>query len=278
LRQSLRRRAGDRPPAIGETLIAATARLLTCAVAALVLIAVGARADDVVLLYRATWGSLPAARIRVVGHTTPNTYRIEISIASEGLPNLVTHFRATAIVDGRLTAGQPPLPARFDANYDLRKRKDSKLRMTFVARGAAIVAERGAEDTSRRKVLAEEFRRNVVDPLSALMAIQAAVRRGETAFTVPVYDGTRRFDTVGRVLPRDPREPGIHLAITLKALAGFKGETSNDGDPDDAPRPVSLTLSDDARLLPLAMSVPIWFLPLDVSLERVCDPSAPCKW
>ena len=104
----------------------------------------------------------------MIGHTSGNAYRIEISIASEGLPNLVTHFRATAIVDGRLTAGQPPLPSRFDANYDLRKRKDSKLRMIFVARGAAIVAERGAEDTSRKKELAEEFRRNVVDPLSVL--------------------------------------------------------------------------------------------------------------
>jgi Protein of unknown function (DUF3108) len=260
-------------------LIAATARLLTCAVAALVLVvATPARADDVVLLYRATWGGLPAARIRVIGHTSGNAYRIEISIASEGLPNLVTHFRATAIVDGRLSAGQPPLPGRFDANYDLRKRKDGKLRMIFVARGAAIVAERGAEDTSRKKELAEEFRRNVVDPLSALLAIQAAVRSDETAFTVPVYDGARRFDTIGRVLPRDPREPGIHLAMTLKAIAGFKGETSDNGDPDDAPRPVSLTLSDDARRLPLAMSVPIWFLPLDVSLVRICDAGAPCAW
>jgi uncharacterized protein DUF3108 len=259
-------------------LTGAAARLLTGAVAALVLGAAGARADDVALLYRATWSGLPAARIRVIGHTTPDAYRIEIAIASEGFPNLVTHFRATAIVDGRLTAGQPPLPARFDANYDLRKRKDGKLRMTFVPRGAATVAERGAEDTSRKKVLAEEFRRNVVDPLSALVAIQAAVRRGETAFTVPVYDGDRRFDTVGRILPRDPREPGIHLAVTLKAIAGFKGESSSDGDPDDAPRPVSLTLSDDARLLPLAMSVPIWFLPLEVTLVRQCEPNAPCNW
>jgi hypothetical protein len=259
-------------------MLIAAARLLTCAVAALILVAVAARADDAVLLYRATWGGLPAAQIRVIAHTSVSAYRIEIAIASEGFPNVVTHFRATGIVDGRLTAGRPPLPTRFDANYDLRKRKDSKLRMTFVAHGAAIVAERGAEDTSRKKVLAEEFRRNVVDPLSALLAIQAAVRRGETDFTVPVYDDARRFDTVGQVLPRDPREPGIHLAMTLKAIAGFKGETSNDGDPDDAPRPVSLILSDDARLLPLAMSVPIWFLPLEVTLVRICDAGAPCAW
>lgn len=238
--------------------------------------AVPARADDAILLYRATWGGLPAAHIRVVAHVTGDAYRAEMEIASEGLPQLVTHFRATAIVGGRLGTGKSPLPTQFAANYDLRKRKDGKLRIDFVTRGATVVAERGAEDTGHQKLLAEEFRRNVIDPLSTIIAIQAAVRRGEGAFTVPTYDGTRRFDTAGRVLPRDPRDPGIHLAITLKAIAGFKG--GSDGDPDDAPRPVSLTLSDDARLLPLAMSVPIWFLPLDVLLVRSCEPNAPCNW
>ena len=126
-------------------MLIAAARFLTCTVAALILGAGQTRADDAVLLYRATWGGLPAAQIRVIAHTGASAYRIEIAIASEGLPNVVTHFRATGIVDGRLIAGQPPLPTRFDANYDLRKRKDSKLRMSFITRGSAIVAERGPE-------------------------------------------------------------------------------------------------------------------------------------
>jgi hypothetical protein len=190
----------------------------------------------------------------------------------------LSKFRGTAVADGKLAAGWTPVPARFDADYDLRKRKNRKLRMAFVARAGAAIAERGPDDTSRKSVLAEEFRRNVVDPLTALAAIQAALRRGETGFTVPVYDGARRFDTIVKVLPRDPNEKGIQLALTLKAIAGFKGETSDEGDPDDAPRPASLTLSDDARLIPLALSVPIWFLPLDVTLVRVCDDKAACDW
>jgi hypothetical protein len=64
----------------------------------------------------------------------------------------------------------------------------------------------------------------------------------------------------------------------LRAIAGFKGETSDDGDPDDAPRPVALTLSDDGKFTPLAMTVTIWFLPLTASLERVCEPGDPCAW
>lgn len=221
---------------------------------------------------------MPAARIRLTLHDAPGAYRTEIAIASEGLPKIVTRFRGTAVSEGRLVAGQAPAPSRYDANYDLRKRKDRLLRMTFVARAGTVVAERGPADTSRKKALAEEFRRNVVDPLSALTAIQAGVRRGETGFAIPVYDGARRFDAIVKVLPRKPAEPGIRLALTLRPIAGFKGESSDDGDPDSAPRPVSLTLSDDGRLTPVSMSVPIYYLPLDVTLQRVCATGTPCSW
>ena len=210
-------------------------------------------------------------------HDGPDGYRDEIAISSEALPHLVTRFRGTGVAEGKLLGGTAR-PQRFDADYDLRKRKDRKLRMLFVARDGAVFAERGATDTSRKPPLKDQFRRNVIDPLSVINAIRAAVKRGETAFTVPVYDGARRFDAEVRVLPRDPKQPGVHLSMLLRAIAGFKGDTSEDGDPDDAPRPVSLTLTDDDRLMPLAMSVRIWFLPLDATLERVCDAKTPCGW
>ncbi len=190
----------------------------------------------------------------------------------------MTKFRGTAIADGKLGADGATLPRRYDSNYDLRSRRDRKLRMAFATRGGAVVAERGPGDTSRKPELAEQFRRNVIDPLSVITAIRAGIRRGETTFTIPVYDGARRFDAMVRVLPRDAKEPGVHLAMTLKAIAGFKGETSEDGDPDDAPRPVSLTLSDDARLMPLDIEFSIYYLPLRATLERVCAAGETCGW
>jgi hypothetical protein len=259
-------------------LIAAAARLAACAVAALVLAAGEARADDFVLMYRATWSGLPAARIRVFAHTDPNAYRVEIAISTEGLPWMLSRFRGTAIVQGKFAAGNRPAPASYQSTYDLRKRKDRQLRMAFVTRGGAVIAERAPGDTSHKPVLAEQFRRNVVDPISAIVAIQAAVRRGETGFSVPVYDGARRFDTLGHVLPREPQSPGVRVALSLKAVAGFKGESSDDPDPDDAPRPVKLMLSDDDRLTPRSLEFPIWYMPLEVTLVRVCEPQVACDW
>jgi hypothetical protein len=258
--------------------IAAAARLATCAATAFVLLAAGARADDFVLMYRATWSGLPAARIRVLAHTSRDSYRVELAISTEGLPWMLSRFRGTAVVHGKFAAGNRPEPANYQSTYDLRKRKDRQLRMAFVARGGAVFAERAPGDTSRKPVLAEQYRRNVLDPISTIVAIQAAVRRGETDFTVPVYDGARRFDTIGRVLPRDPQSADLRLALSLKAIAGFKGESSDDPDPDDAPRPVKLVLSNNDRLTPQLLEFPIWYMPLEVTLLRVCEVNAACDW
>lgn len=234
------------------------------------------RAEDVSAFYQVTWAGIDAAQIRVTRHNGPDSYHTEMRVSTEGLPWTLSHFRSASVVEGKLDGGILPEPIRYDATYDLRKRKHSQLRMSFVPRAGAIVAERGPGDTSRKPELPEKFRRNVIDPMSALVAIQAALRRGETAFTVPIYDGARRFDAEVRAVPRDPNEPGVHLAVMLRAIAGFKGESSDDGELDDAPRPVSLTLSDDARLTPLAMSMSIWFFPLEVKLVRLCVNDTSC--
>lgn len=242
-----------------------------------------ARAADSAALYNVFWAGLPAGEIRLTLHDDGASYRDEIAIRSVGLAHLVTHFRGRATSAGRLAAAPAaealPLPLRYDAFYDLRKRRDRRLAMRFAAGAGAVIAERGAEDTSRKPPLAAGFRRNVLDPLSALTAIRDALRRGHRGvFAVPVYDGARRFDVIARVMPQRPDERVLHLALTLSPIAGFKGETSEDGDPDDAPRPVVLTISDDGRLMPLSMSVSLYYLPLVVELSRWCAATTPCDW
>jgi hypothetical protein len=154
--------------------------------------------------------------------------------------------------------------------------------MRFVSRGGASVAERGPDDTSRKPPLAEAFRRDTVDPLSAFERIREAVRAaretGRRGFTVPVYDGARRFDMVGRVLPLSSGgDHAVQVLLRLHPIAGFRGESSDDGDPDSAPRPARLTVSDDARLLPLSVEVKIYYLPLVVRLDHLCSTPAACR-
>ncbi|MGH7029103.1 MAG: DUF3108 domain-containing protein [Stellaceae bacterium] len=236
-----------------------------------------ARADEIVAVYHAYWAGLPAGEIRLEMRDGAGSYSDRIEIRTEGLPRLVTHFRGAAQADGSLAPGRPAAPARYDALYNLRKRHDSRISMRFVGRGDARLAERGPRDTSRKPPLAERFRRDAVDPITAVERLREAIaaESADRSFSIPVYDGARRFDVIGRVLPQQDRtENVLHLELSLRPIAGFKGESSDDGDPDDAPRPVAVTLSDDPQLLPLSLRVRVFFLPLVVRLDHLCTGSA----
>jgi hypothetical protein len=247
--------------------------VFACAVA---VVLDGAQAGESAALYQVSWAGMPAGEIRLTLRDDAAAYRDEIQIRSTGLARLVTGFRGSATSEGRLAAERPPVPLRYDAIYDLRKLRDRHLSMRFAPRAGAVVADRGPEDTSRKPPLAEPFRTGVLDPLSALTAIRDQLRRGNRgSFTVPVYDGARRFDVIVRVEPQRAGDRILHLDLTLAAIAGFKGG-GEEGDPDDAPRPVALTISDDQALMPLAMTVSLYYLPLVVELRRWCAATVPC--
>jgi hypothetical protein len=250
---------------------------------ALALITAGVRpvaADDIVAAYDCFWAGLPAGKIRLSLHDGGPTYRNEIEIESIGLPHLFTRFRAVARAEGRRGPDQRAEPSHYRAVYDLRKRRDKRISMQFLDRTGATIAERAQDDTSQKPPLAENFRKNIVDPLSALERIRVVLRepRRDAAFTIPVYDGARRFDIVGHVLPKkDPSEGILRVELTLRPIAGFKGETSEDGDPDDAPRKVELTVTDDPRVVPLSIKVPIFFMPLIVQFQQICKTLDSCS-
>lgn len=239
-----------------------------------------AAAEEIVATYAAFWAGLPAACIRLEWRNNGLLYNDKITIETQGLPHLFTRFRAIASAEGRLAAEGAAEPTRYVAAYDLRKRRDRRVSMQFVRRGDATLAERGPDDTSRKPPLAEAFRKNAVDPLSALQRLRAALRaaRRGGSFAIPVYDGARRFDLAGRVFPKnDASENVLRAELTLRPIAGFKGETSEDGDPDDAPRKLDLTVTDDARMVPLSITVPVFFMPLVVQFQSVCTATEPCS-
>jgi Protein of unknown function (DUF3108) len=238
----------------------------------------GAAAEDIIAVYSAFWAGIPAGQIRLKLRDSGSRYSDELEIATQGLPQLFTRFRATALAEGSRGADQPAEPSHYLAVYDLWKRRDSRISMQFVNHAGATIAERGPDDTSRKPPLAEAFRKNAVDPISAIERIRGALRAAGRAgsFTIPVYDGARRFDIVGRILPKqNPSDGVLRIELTLRAIAGFKGETSEDGDPDDAPRKVELSV-DEARMVPLSITVPVFFMPLVVQFQRLCPAAEAC--
>ena len=239
-----------------------------------------APAERDILYYSATWAGLPAAKIRFELDEAGPDYSGKIAIETEGLAHWLTRFRAEASVEGRLEGGTGAAPSRYDARYDLRKWRARRVEMRFVAHEGALIAERGKDDTSHKPQLAESFRRNVLDPISAVAVIREVLRREAPKpgrhFTVAVYDGARRFDVATRVLAAGGEDRLIHLRLMLRPLAGFKGESSDEGDPDDSPRPAEVTMTDDGRYMLASMTVSVVFLPFTVRLDHPCASFAAC--
>jgi len=249
-----------------------------------VLPAPAVRAEEINVLYRASYAGLPAGEVRFRFTGDGGAYRYRIGVESAGLPRLITHFRGTAEGDGRLTNDSQAAPLHYEALYDLRQRRDSRISMRFIGPPGAVIAEREAADTSRKPPLPDLYRRNVVDPIAAM----ASIRHGlwlqlpvpTQDFTVPVYDGARRFDVLVHIVSAGGKEGEnenvIRLLLTLRPIAGFKADTSEDGDPEDAPRPVEAVFTGDARLVPVSMRVTVWYLPMVVRFDRFCKSFDDC--
>ncbi len=238
------------------------------------------QAEELAAYYRATWAGLPAAEVRLSLDGTPASYRDQILVETEGLPRLFTKFRTKIVGEGKLVQDGSVAPERYEARYDLRKRRDQRASLRFVQRDGGVIAERTQEDTSHKPPLAERHRRDVVDPVAALAYIRQELRvrppKPGDEFTIRVFDDARRFDVGVEVVSVGAETDVIRLRLMLKPIAGFKGETSEDGDPDSAPRPVDVTFSNDDRLLPLSLNVSIAFLPVSLRLDHVCDSLATC--
>jgi hypothetical protein len=220
--------------------------------------------------YYASWAGLPAAWIRLTVHDGATRYDDAIVIQTIGLPGFFTRFRTSAMAEGRRDNTTSVTPSAYEAVFDLRQQHNSCISMRYVHSGGTTLIERGPGDTSDKPPLPSRFRINALDPLSAFERIRqaiAAARAAGGSFTVPVYDGTRRFNVIGHILPRDRMRSGtLRLTLSLQPIAGFKNRPGQ-YDPENAPRTVDLVVTDDARAMPLWLSVPVWHLPLTVRLQ-----------
>ena len=236
-------------------------------------------AEPVTLHYTSRWAGLPAGEIEIKLDDRPGAYRSQIAIWTAGIPRWFTRFRGTAISEGGLSPLGLAAPGRYDATYDLRSRKGKRISVRYRQDGTKMVAERGPEDSSEKFLLEPAQLTGVVDPLAALSRMREAVRNGlarRGGFTIPVFDGKRRFDVEERGLTAETRDIAgaerrvLHLDLMLHPIAGFK-DNDPEGNPDDSSRALDVYFSDDDALIPLRLEVKIAWLTTVVELEGRCD-------
>jgi hypothetical protein len=131
------------------------------------------------------------------GVVDPKNYRIDISMKTTGLANLVNSTRGAATASGGLTAAGPS-PASY-ANTTSNSEETRTVRMLLSGNSVRSVEVKPAPwDVDARIPVGEAEKRRIVDPVSALiMSVPAGQElTGPAACerTISVFDGVTRFD------------------------------------------------------------------------------------
>ena len=245
-------------------------------------VALPAHASPYVLHYDAAWGGALAGEVILSLDDDSGQFRNSIEIRSVGIARWLTSFRAHAESTG-VWDHDRPTPARYEAVYDLRKRRDKQLQVRFQRLGPAFVADTSIPILPERTRLAEALRRDVVDPLSALTSVRAMAREGRLnpgdRHVVHVFDGKRRFDVeviVGdreTITAADAPIDALNLSLRLHPVTLIKTERD---DQDDVEREAELWVTADERALPLRLVLDIAYAPLVISVNDECEQPGSC--
>lgn len=255
-------------------------------IAVLVTAPVAASGTPSVLRYEASWGGLHAGDLHARFDDKADGFRAQLDIRTVGLVRLLTRFWARGLSEAALKPDGTLVSRRYFADYQQRH-KPRRYSLVFASKGEAVVAERGADDTSKPSPLGEEFRSDVFDPLALLAVIRNAIMRGDIPrqpdYRIPVFDGKRRFDAVIKSFAPKTVPWGrgtieaLRLELLMVPIAGFRPEKDGDEEPENKPRLVELLLTNDGRHIPLRIEVPIWYLPAVITFVGECVTQTPCK-
>lgn len=213
-----------------------------------------ALADDTISLrYEAYWGGFHTADVDLTVGVDNNQYHSNLGIVTQGLVGTLWRWRSQSFSFGRVD-GDTLAPLRYDRTTTKRFGSDRLLVTYDPATGLARGSENGEPDDE----VPESLRFRVVDPLAAFVAARDRIGRdAKGTFTIPVYDGARRYDmrvTVGTPGKRNILNV-VHdvlpVEMSMVPLRGFKEDTRYMWDGNV----MELWLSRDSALVPLQIMV-----------------------
>jgi hypothetical protein len=177
------------------------------------------------LTYVLQFGGLTIADVMITLDSTPDRYRTSIKLRSRGIAAMFKTFTADMVSEGRLVAANGILqaePASFRREWvagDISSSLDIVYDpQTHLASGTERFVDRVTGEPKSRndmpwnkrnetlKPVPEKLRTEVLDPMAAFIAARQMIRsnQGASSFNVPVFDGLRRYNVVGKTgAPKD---------------------------------------------------------------------------
>jgi hypothetical protein len=236
------------------------------------------------------WGGLKAADILLSiddeqGQHGRSDWNGQLQIHTAGIIRLLTGLNAEARGHGHFDS--PPAVSETYLQHVSSNKSDRTVSVAFAGEpplGARLKdletyadPKKAARDAENVPDLPEDQRRNTIDPIAAVLNIGRRAVAGETRFTLPVYDGRRRFDLVVEVKGPashrfDGRQvPTIDAVAVVHPIGGFKpfhAKWWNNAKFD--------VIIDPKTALPLQISSSSFVAAVVLTAHAVCPPDPEC--
>jgi hypothetical protein len=188
---------------------------------------VRASAQPITLVMQGWWGGFKGADIEFTSDETSNTWQGRFAVHGAGIVRWLTKLEADAGGHGAMgpvsalpqSYFQHVVSNKSERTVELAFRGDPPLGARLSDREIYVNPAKQARDPEAVPDLPEEQRRATMDPISAILSLGRRVAAGDKRFTLPIYDGRRRFD-----LDVTLTGPGQHRLIgqwrkTIDAIA-----------------------------------------------------------
>ncbi|MHB2168509.1 DUF3108 domain-containing protein [Alsobacter sp. R-9] len=235
-------------------------------VAGAVFAAGAARADQIDISYDLSLAGLPIGTATLGGTVNRDNYKIDVRAKMTGLAGMITGGRGAGSSSGG-TAGGRPVPSSY-ALVSTGSNGTYSVRMALASGTvAALEIKPPLDEKIDRVPLQDQHKRNVVDPVSALL--MPVARSGPLLDpascnrTIPVFDGAGRFDVELTYASRETidipgyKGPVIVCAARYTPIAGHRtNRKSTQFMADNRDMETWLAPVDNARMLvPVKISV-----------------------
>ena len=226
-----------------------------CACASLLLCGLpgAAQAETIKAHYALSLMGLSIGSAYAAGVVEPQNYRVDISMKTSGLANLVNSSKGAATASGGLTTVGPS-PSAY-ANTTSNNDETRTVRMSLASNSVrAVEVKPEPWDSDARIPISDGNKKHIVDPVSALImsvpAGQELIGPAACNRTISVFDGVTRFDVALSYA-------GAHTAQT-KGYAGPVAVCSARYTPIAGHRPDSKS----TRYMAENRDINVWLAPL----------------
>jgi hypothetical protein len=222
--------------------------------------------------YDFDWGGIHLGSLVLGIDESVDHYTLRLQVASEGVANLFTRHMSITEATG-WKSGNAYHPEHYESHYET-KHKPRHVKLGFDSRG--VITEEinePPEDRKDRPEVPHNLKDGSYDPLSGLMALRTG------ASDVRAFDAKRLYDVHSApVAVTQPAAIGNHVAdpivLSRTPLAGLTAKETKEykkGEPQ-----LILYFSNDARRIPLGVTMPLYFSEVRGVLVKECTTWKEC--